>query len=254
VGGYGVVSRYGPPHRRLRNALAPHVAGSGCVRCGLPILPGERWDLDHDESGGGYLGAAHSSCNRSAGGRKSVAMRRKRGIIMRSVVIGADIAWDRSRTAVVVAGWTPHPDSREVIAVRLLLFDGPAVAAAVQALRAEHGPDTPVVVNGSGSMRVLADPLKQAGAPVHEATAQDMADAHGRLIDSLRAGMVKVPAPHPELTRAVQHAKTRSLLDGEATAKRDAGADLAPLVALELAVWRCLRYKDEDYDVMESFI
>jgi hypothetical protein len=173
---------------------------------------------------------------------------------MRHVVIGADIARDRTRTAVVTAGWTDHPAGREVIAVALRLFDGPDVAAEVDALRAEYGVDTPVVCNGSGSMRVLSEPLKTLGCPVHEATAADLTDAHGRLLDQLRGGLLKVPSPHPELTRAVQHAQVRALVDGEATAKRGAEADLAPLVALELAVWRCLRYRDEDYRVEESFI
>ena len=38
-----------------------------CSRCGEPIQPGEEWDLDHRDDRRGYLGAAHSRCNRRAG-------------------------------------------------------------------------------------------------------------------------------------------------------------------------------------------
>ncbi|QLQ10949.1 MAG: hypothetical protein HZY75_11965 [Nocardioidaceae bacterium] len=37
-------------------------------------------------------------------------------------------------------------------------------------------------------------------ASVHEATAADMADAHGRLLDTLRAGGLKIPDPAPNST------------------------------------------------------
>lgn len=57
-------------HAAARAAIAPTVDAGGvpCVRCGLPIRPGEPWDLDHgdDPRPGHYAGPAHASCNRGA--------------------------------------------------------------------------------------------------------------------------------------------------------------------------------------------
>jgi hypothetical protein len=61
--------RYGSPeHRRLRAALAPHVAAGliDCARCGERIKPRERWDLGHDDlDPSRYSGPEHASCNRA---------------------------------------------------------------------------------------------------------------------------------------------------------------------------------------------
>lgn len=51
-----------------------------CLHCGKPVLPGQRWDVAHVRDlalGGGVrrVGPAHSSCNRSAGGKLGAAIR-----------------------------------------------------------------------------------------------------------------------------------------------------------------------------------
>jgi hypothetical protein len=56
-----------------RRNLASFV-GAGlehCARCGERILPGEPWDLDHDDNDRSkYLGPSHRRCNRAtAAGR-----------------------------------------------------------------------------------------------------------------------------------------------------------------------------------------
>ena len=64
---------YGTTHDRLRRALTPIVdAGRAtCWRCGLPITPGEPWDLGHDDHDRSITrGPEHAyTCNRSAAGR-----------------------------------------------------------------------------------------------------------------------------------------------------------------------------------------
>jgi hypothetical protein len=59
---------YGQAHQRLRRQLVPIVAFGtvNCARCGEPIVPGEPWDLDHqDGSRTRYLGPSHARCNRA---------------------------------------------------------------------------------------------------------------------------------------------------------------------------------------------
>lgn len=69
--------RYGNEHVRARKAMLPNAPGSPCTRCGITIQPGDKVDLDHTDDGSGYLGFAHSRCNRQAGARKGNAERNK---------------------------------------------------------------------------------------------------------------------------------------------------------------------------------
>ncbi len=68
---------YGHQHQQERQRWAPTVA-AGKADCaelvclnpaGRWIEPGQDWDLAHDRVNGGYLGPAHSPCNRSEGAK-----------------------------------------------------------------------------------------------------------------------------------------------------------------------------------------
>lgn len=62
---------YGKDHTRLRAQWKRKVdlGTETCARCGLPILPGDPWALDHTDDRTGYLGPSHQRCNDSAGGK-----------------------------------------------------------------------------------------------------------------------------------------------------------------------------------------
>jgi hypothetical protein len=58
----------------LRAAWARKVAAGGvlCAHCGLPILPGEAWDLGHDDTDRRFwTGPEHRRCNRATSARAS---------------------------------------------------------------------------------------------------------------------------------------------------------------------------------------
>lgn len=70
---------YGPEHHRLRRQWAKRVARGGvtCWRCGAPILPGQLWDLGHDDNDRTrYRGPEHRKANRAAGARKTNLIKR----------------------------------------------------------------------------------------------------------------------------------------------------------------------------------
>jgi ribosomal protein L32 len=66
---------YGRDHRRRRAVWAPLVATGTVIcswpGCGLPILPGQAWDLGHlGGQPGVYAGPQHASCNRKTARRR----------------------------------------------------------------------------------------------------------------------------------------------------------------------------------------
>lgn len=243
VGGDGMVTRhsarYNATHRALRRALLPGAVGSPCVRCGQVIAPGEPIDLDHRDDAPGWAGMAHASCNRRAGAMKGAQSRARKGIEMSETAFGIDTARDRSRTAVVSAGWAQHPRDGRVIAARLHLYDGSTPLDEIATLAVQHDPKA-LALNGVGTMRSLAVPLAGRKLPVKECTAADMVAANAALVDALRDRLVRIPEPDPALEAAVRFAAVRDLTEGQAVDKRRSEADLAPLVALELAVWALL--------------
>jgi hypothetical protein len=84
----------------------------------------------------------------------------------------------------------------------------------------------------------LVEPMVKAGLPVKQADAHGMAVAHGRFRDLLAAGGLRIRG-HQALDAAAARASERRLA-GSAAVDRYAGADPAPLVAAELAVWALL--------------
>jgi hypothetical protein len=58
---------YDHDHQLLRKREDRRVQAGGvlCARCGLLIVPGSPWDLDHDDADRSrYLGPSHEACNR----------------------------------------------------------------------------------------------------------------------------------------------------------------------------------------------
>jgi hypothetical protein len=66
---------YGYAYQKLRKALLPSAYGTPCVRCGEPMLQGQKLHLDHDDyDRTRLLGFAHSQCNIRAAAKKARAI------------------------------------------------------------------------------------------------------------------------------------------------------------------------------------
>ena len=229
------MNRYGRDHRAIRRRLLEGAVGTACVRCGGPILPTDKVDLDHRDDGPGYLGMAHAACNRAAGARKGNRLRGKRKRIrMEDQRMGVEISVDRRHTSIVTAGRSDGLLVFELIAY----LNGSDTAENVAAMAAARDVKQ-VTVDPRSPGATLIAPLRALGLKVLEPKATDMAVAHGRFVDELRAGRLKYVA-HPALDAAVQFADSRPLAGAEAIERRKVEADAGPLAAAELAVWTIL--------------
>ena len=65
---------WGSQHQKLRKALLPSAYGKPCVRCGLPMLLGQKLHLDHNDNRTGWLGFSHAACNLRAAAKKARAI------------------------------------------------------------------------------------------------------------------------------------------------------------------------------------
>ncbi|MCV7127014.1 hypothetical protein [Mycolicibacterium vanbaalenii] len=75
---------YGSRHKRLRKQLEPIVTSGQaiCWRCAERILPGQSWDLGHDDDdrNAPYRGPEHAlKADCAAGGNRSAGIRKRHG-------------------------------------------------------------------------------------------------------------------------------------------------------------------------------
>jgi hypothetical protein len=244
VGGE-TVSKYGRRHRAIRHALLLDAVGKPCVRCGRPIERGQAVDLDHHDDGRSYLGLAHATCNRRAGAERGNAIKRsRRSPIMKlsNVALGVEISNDRMHSAIAAAAAV---DGRVAVAL-VEYLDGSDTAGAVAELAGRAVDLLGVVIDPRSPAATLIGPLESLGVVVTSVNTNQVAVAHGRFVDELRAGRLKIDG-HPALDLAAQHALTRPLAGAEALERRKPVVDTSPLVAAELAVWKVLYGADDVY-------
>jgi hypothetical protein len=233
------MNRYGRAHRAIRAQLMPWAVGSACVRCGRPIEAGQPVDLDHRDDGLGYRGLAHATCNRRAGQERGVMLRqarRHRIMKLENVALGIEVSSDRMHTSIAAAA----RDGDRVAVALLEYLDGTDTAAAVAEIAGRAVKLNALVIDPRSPAATLIEPLQALSVTVVQPTTHDVAVAHGRFVDELRAGRLRI-ADHPQLDAAAQHALTRPLAGGEALDRRKPAVDSSPLVAAQLAVWAIVR-------------
>jgi hypothetical protein len=160
--------------------------------------------------------------------------------------LGIEVAADRARTWVARAAW----DADRAVVVELLdpVVGSATVPALVDGWRDEWQTEA-VALDPRSPSATLVGPME--GRWLKLADARGMATAHGKFQDLLTGGRLRVRG-HSALDDAARLAAERRLAGATAVDRYAPAADLAPLVAAELAVWAL----DEDacYDVMKSFI
>lgn len=151
------------------------------------------------------------------------------------VALGVEISVDRMHTSVAAAARTGN-----AVTVALVEYlDGSDTAAKVAEIAGRAADLLGVVIDPRSPAATLIGPLESLGVAVTQVNAHQVAVAHGRFVDELRAGRLKI-ADHPQLDAAAQHALTRPLSGAEALERRKPAVDTSPLVAAELAVWKAL--------------
>lgn len=232
---------YRGPHRAIRRALLPYAYGQLCHLCGQPMLPGQALDLDHRPDGRGYRGLAHSRCNRADGGRRSqLGAKNRRRIVLKlpALAVAAEVNWDRTHTAICVAGWDGVAGVWRVELVDRA--EGTDMAGRLLELRRQRGNVKSVCVDPGSPASSIADALRNR-VRLAEPQMRDVSTATGEFIDLLRAGEVKL-ADQPALTNAARHIKIRQTSAGIAFDRRG-DIDPSPVIAASLALWAAKRLR-----------
>lgn len=139
-----------------------------------------------------------------------------------------DVNPERSAGAIVAAG----SGVVEVVDYRSSIGWLPGRAAE---LDARHGPAL-WVVDSTGPAGSLVPALEAAGVKVHAASARELIDACGGFYDAVMDRTVRIRR-HARLDDAAAGAAKRSVGDSWAWTRKNASADISPLVAATLALW-----------------
>jgi hypothetical protein len=163
--------------------------------------------------------------------RKRALEAARRDLAVEWTGMGVEVSADRKQTWVALAGVRR---SGHVIVKLLDPLPGAPVAPTLAMLWNDL-PSPTVGIDPRSPSATLVEPLQAEGVPLRLADARGIAVAHGLLLDLLAVGRLRVRG-HRALDEAARQAATRRLAGADAV-ERYGGADLAPLLAAELAVW-----------------
>jgi hypothetical protein len=153
--------------------------------------------------------------------------------------LSAAISEDRERASVAVARKSPA-SGKTVVDIRF--YDSPRLVVAWLSGAYAFSEPVCLVVNPKSQSATLIEPLRTAGIIALEATAEQVAVAHGEFLDAIGGGALE-HLGQKELTDAVRAAQQRSLAGAKAWDPRVV-VDQSPLVTATLAVWGFRRYEE----------
>ena len=148
------------------------------------------------------------------------------------VAAGVEIPADRSCTWVAFCGVSKL--THRVVAELQEPLAGTQVTAALVAMWQHAGLDW-LALDPRSPSSTLIEPLQAESLPVKLADTIGVAAAHGHFADLLHADRLRLRG-HRALDEAMRAAEARRLA-GAVAIDRYAQADMAPLMAAELAVW-----------------
>ncbi len=151
-----------------------------------------------------------------------------------SLVFSIDVNRERTAGAIVAASVADRP--------ALELIDHRAstgwLVGRARELSDRHGGQW--VVDGSGPAGSLIPDLEHAGLTVHPVTSRELIDACGSFYDAVMGAGVRIRR-NPKLDEAAAGAAKRQVGDAWAWTRKNAAADISPLVAATLAFWGAQR-------------
>lgn len=145
-----------------------------------------------------------------------------------SPVFALDINPERSAAAVVAASG----DTAELIQYR----EGTDWVVAYAKERSRKWSDPTWFVDAQGPAGSFIPELEREHVKVHPVTAREMIDACGKLYDGVVGRKIRLRT-HAKLNEAAAGAAKRTVGDAWAWTRRNASADICPLVAATLALW-----------------
>jgi len=163
------------------------------------------------------------------------------------VTIAVDVPPDRSSTSIAVS-WL---DGERVMSAVATL---PGTRKAVETIRKRLDDHRVLDVSlqaGGPAGSLLAD-LEAEGIEVTAISTQEMARATGAFLDAVDNGTYGHVA-QAELNKALDAARVRNVGDAVMWDRRDALADISPLVAVTLSAHGFTKHAPVSYDLMESF-
>lgn len=220
------------------DALAQANPGLG-IRLSTEFCETERDAMDEVEYARERLGIEEDVTGSTVIDMRVWAQLQNKAALDGPIVIAFDMDNERAHTSIAAAGGLPGD------LVQAELIDNRTghpywLVDRILDLKRRHRP-VKILVNGNSPANTEVTKLEDKGVEIYRVSAPEMVTACGQFYDHCRSDPDHSPtgrfAPNPALNNSIANARKRELGDGWAWARRDASADISPVVSITLAMW-----------------
>jgi hypothetical protein len=219
-------------------ALAMANPGLG-IRLSTEFCETERDAMDEVEYARERLGIEEDVTGSTVIDMRVWAQLQNKATIPAPLVIAFDMDNERVHTSIAVAGGLPG-DLVQAELIENRTGHPWWLVDRIIDLKRKHRP-IKILVNGNSPANTEVTKLEDKGIEVYRVSAPEMVTACGQFYDHCRSEPDHSPtgrfAPHPALNLSIANARKRELGDGWAWARKDATADISPVVSITLAMW-----------------